>query len=176
MTLNVLVVGAGITGITTALCLETKGHHVIILERHPDIQNIGGPMSIRPAAVRALRQYGLGPVLDRNYEPDIGTWVHRRYTGDLISRNVQSKQASLYGEASVGFARPQLQESLMKEAVKKGIEVRFGSHVVGVDDDPQAPGVKLADGTILRADLVVGADGQYSSRSILVSTFCDVSL
>lgn len=171
MTLNVLVVGGGITGITTALCLDSKGHHVTILERHPDIQNIGGPMSIRPAAVRALRQYGLGSVLDRNYEPDIGVWVHRRYNGDLIERNVQKEQSGLYGEASVGFARPQLQESLMEEAIKRGIKVSFGSHVVGVDDDPQAPGVKLADGNILRADLVVGADGQYSTQSNFVSIF-----
>lgn len=166
MPLKVLIVGAGITGLTTALCLDSKGHRATILERHPDIQNIGGPMSIRPAAVRALRQYGLGPVLDHNYEPDIGVWAHRRYTGELIARSVQGEQAGLYGEASVGFARPQLQEALMREAVGRGIEVRFGCHVVGVDDDPRSPGVRLADGTTLRADgttlradLVVGADG-----------------
>lgn len=162
MPLKVLVVGAGITGLVSALSLQRNGHDVTVLERHPDIQNIGGPMSIRPAAVRVLKHYGLGHILSGHHEPVISTWMARRYAdGSVITKMNQSQaMEKSFGEESVGFARPMLQLALMEEVQKRGIEVKFGAKVVGVVDDAKNPGLRLQSGEILNADLIIGADGK----------------
>ena len=39
--LNVLIVGAGIGGLTHALCLSRAGHRVTVLEANPDAEFVG---------------------------------------------------------------------------------------------------------------------------------------
>lgn len=50
---------------------------------------------------------------------------------------------------------------LAEEATRLGAEVRFGCHVVSVDC--QSAQVGLADGTAIKGDVVIGADGMYIS-------------
>ncbi|KAH7084603.1 hypothetical protein BKA63DRAFT_401456 [Paraphoma chrysanthemicola] len=160
MPLTVIVVGAGITGLTAALALHSKGFHVTVLERNHGIPEIGGPISIRPAAMRCLRSLGLSKTLDENHEPAISTWHTKRYdTGEtLYEVDWTDPSSNVFGDESVGFARQALQKVLFEETVKRKIEVKFSTKIVGVVDD-EAPVVTLEGGEVVKADLVVGADG-----------------
>ena len=45
-------------------------------------------------------------------------------------------------------------------AIKAGVEVRFGVLIASIQDSVYQPTVRLIDGTVLSADLLIGADGQ----------------
>lgn len=57
--LKVLVVGAGITGLTTALALSLCGHKVTIYEQAQALSEIGAGLQIAPNASRILELLGL---------------------------------------------------------------------------------------------------------------------
>ena len=48
--LNVLIVGAGIGGLTHALCLSRAGHRVAILEANPSAEFLGAGVQISRSA------------------------------------------------------------------------------------------------------------------------------
>ncbi|KAI0166632.1 putative salicylate hydroxylase [Xylariaceae sp. FL1272] len=57
--LNVLVVGAGIAGLTIGLCMRRTGHNVRILEKRSEITPIGAGIQLAPNATRILRRLGV---------------------------------------------------------------------------------------------------------------------
>lgn len=56
------------------------------------------------------------------------------------------------------MARFRIQETFAEVAAKRGIEIRFNSKVISIDQSKSA--VILKDGTRMEADLIVGADGK----------------
>ena len=56
------------------------------------------------------------------------------------------------------MTREKYQQLLYTEAIKAGVEVRFGSRIGHIDE--AAPSVKLTTGESIRGDLIVGADGK----------------
>ena len=83
---NVVVVGAGIAGLTTALALTHKGHKVTVLEKYVETNAMGGPIQLAPNATRVLFEYDLKEVLEKNMILDTSGVSFRRYdTGKQIS-------------------------------------------------------------------------------------------
>ena len=84
--LNVLIVGAGIGGLTHALCLSLAGHRVTILEANPSAEFLGAGIQISPNATKVLQSIGLGPALARAATvPEHATFRHWR-TGAASTR------------------------------------------------------------------------------------------
>src|SRR5690606_40967779 len=65
--------------------------------------------------------------------------------------------------ANVGIGRRALQAVLAKRAREAGATVRNGVESVRLDDDGDGVVAQVSDGTTARYDLVVGADGVYST-------------
>ena len=64
--LNVIVVGAGIAGLTASLALRQIGHHVILLEQSCVISEVGAGIQMAPNNMRILQRLGILPkVLER---------------------------------------------------------------------------------------------------------------
>jgi len=64
-TMKVLVVGGGIGGLATALCLEAVGIHCEVFERSRRIHEFGVGINMLPHAVKDLAELGLLDALDR---------------------------------------------------------------------------------------------------------------
>ena len=60
----VTVIGAGIGGLTAALALARRGAQVTVLERAPELGEVGAGIQISANAVRVLDALGLGTALD----------------------------------------------------------------------------------------------------------------
>jgi salicylate hydroxylase len=60
MPLKVVVVGAGISGLATAIGFARHGHHVIVYERKESrTEDSGSGIQLQPNAMRILESWGL---------------------------------------------------------------------------------------------------------------------
>ncbi|KAJ0925498.1 putative 3-hydroxybenzoate 6-monooxygenase [Helianthus annuus] len=66
---EVVIIGAGISGLATALALHKKGIKSVVMERSETLRNDGSAIGIRPNGWRALNQLGVADILRRTSIP-----------------------------------------------------------------------------------------------------------
>lgn len=164
--LSVLIVGAGIAGLTAAISLGKRGYRTEIVEKEPDWPVTGIGLVQQANVIRAISQLGIvDDYLESGYGFD-NVEIYSR-EGDLLANVQQTRLVEGY-PAQIGITRPALQKLLGRNAFAAGAQVRFGVTVSELDDDGSGVDVTFSDGTQGRYDIVVGADGLYSKlRSIL---------
>ena len=146
-----IVVGAGIGGVTAAVALQRCGWQVTVLERAPELGEVGAGISVWPSAVAVLEELGVKGVEKASAvskpagmrKPD-GRWV--------------VAAADLGVEIPVMIHRAQLHDLITAE-FGPAVTVRTGYDVTTITQDDT--GVTINDD--LRADLVVAADGIRST-------------
>ena len=68
--MNILIAGAGIGGLTTALCLQQLGHKVKVLEQAPALDEIGAGIQISPNANKVFAKLGiLNKLIQKSFSP-----------------------------------------------------------------------------------------------------------
>ncbi|BCI81056.1 FAD-dependent monooxygenase [Mycobacterium sp. SMC-18] len=185
----VLIAGAGIGGLTTALTLHARGFDALVLERAHDLQPLGVGINLLPHAVRELTELGLGDALTAMaVAPSaIRFYTHR---GDLLFTEPRGLAAGdAYPQLSVHRGRLQMmlldavRERLGADAVRTGSGVTgFRQHADGVVVDTAAgevAGSALvgADGinSVVRAALHPGDDPLLSSGITMYRGACDIT-
>jgi salicylate hydroxylase len=160
--ISVIIVGCGIGGLATAHCLLQAGHRVMIVESASTIGEIGAGIQVPPNSSRLLRRWGLASLLQ---EMAVRTEavVFRRYnTGERIGYiKFGDKSERDYGGSNYTVHRADLHKMLF-DLIIPNATLRLGSTVVCCDPDSQTPSITLASGEVLKADLIVGADGVKS--------------
>ncbi|MCA9634889.1 MAG: FAD-dependent monooxygenase [Myxococcales bacterium] len=155
---RVLIVGAGIGGLTAAITLERLGVAVEIVERAPSFRALGAGITIQPNATAVLD--ALGVTLPADDVWPMGKVAMLDARGRPLAANDDVSEGSPFPSYSV--RRPDLHEAL--RAAASGVELRLGVEVVGVRPRPgEGVEVELASGARERWDLVIGADGVHST-------------
>jgi 2-polyprenyl-6-methoxyphenol hydroxylase-like FAD-dependent oxidoreductase len=89
---RILVIGAGIVGLSTAISLNLKGHHVTVLEKVAVPRTTGGVINAPPNSARVLKAYGLSDMIFPKIDVRMKDVRFRRYdtaeTLSLISSDV----------------------------------------------------------------------------------------
>ena len=85
--LNIIVVGSGLAGLSTALCLSSKGHDVTVLERSSQLQTGGADIQLASNAAKLLDKLGLMSSLKHVANPK--EYLHWRgwKSMNLLARN-----------------------------------------------------------------------------------------
>lgn len=164
---KVIVVGAGLGGLATAIALARKGHTVTVLEQASQLGEVGAGIQIPPNSSRLLLEWGLGPLLgDKTVEPE-GISFRRWQTGHVIGyTKLVPEFRKRFNAPYYVVHRAHFHDALYRRAIELGINVLINHKTVDYDDT--VPAVTLANGTVLTADLVVAADGVNSiARRIL---------
>src|SRR5919199_1231084 len=140
---DVIVVGAGPAGSTTAYRLARAGARAMMLDRarFPRDKPCGGGLTIR--AVREL---------PFSVEPVVEDTVHAFGFGLRYARRAELRSAK---PLVLMTQRRRLDAFLAEQAAEAGAEFRDGAKVT----DVAADGEVVLDGERLHADVVVGADG-----------------
>ena len=156
-TLKVIVVGAGPAGLCAAAALRQEGHAVTVLERQRSLQSRGNALVIQPAAVKALSYLkGAHEALEKvSVRSDkLCYWSYKSEKPFAVT-NLLDKRFET--------DRPSVQRELYKLATKNGVEVVFGSNIEHVEDTEDQAKLRTSEGQVLEADMIVAADGEYSS-------------
>ena len=174
---DVIIAGAGMAGASFALAAAQAGLKVVLVDPQPFPAQLAPSFDGRSTAIafstfRMLDALGLGPVLrpqacrmDRILVTDgrrpgaaskAASPAYLRFDADEIGdRN---------GGEPLGYMveNRHIRTALAGAVAAAGIEVRAPASVAGVAVGPARAQVTLADGSVLEAPLVVGAEGRFS--------------
>ncbi|MFF3676114.1 FAD-dependent oxidoreductase [Streptomyces sp. NPDC002120] len=157
---HVVVVGAGIGGLTAAIALHRRGWHVTVCERAPQPPTTGAGIGLAPNALRALDALGIDAAHAAGTAvPE--TMGLRRFKGRWLTRTRTADMAARYGTPPIAVPRPAFTAALAAALPPQAL--RYGTPVTAVDDAMGRPTIRTAAGPDLTADLVIAADGINSS-------------
>jgi 2-polyprenyl-6-methoxyphenol hydroxylase-like FAD-dependent oxidoreductase len=183
-TLDVVVVGAGIGGLGSALALARAGHRVTVVERDDtpmpadveaafDWDRRGAPQVRHPHVF-----LGLARTILRDRFPDV---LDALAAEGVVPDEVGSGPAALFDEATLEVLRSDDDLRMLpcrrttfewivrrQALLEPGLDLRVGVGVAGLlvsrpvapERPPVVTGVRLEDGTTLAADLVVATTGR----------------
>ncbi|MCK9507528.1 MAG: FAD-dependent monooxygenase [Pigmentiphaga sp.] len=159
---RILIAGAGIGGLTTALALKKMGfEHIEIVEQTAVLKEVGAGIQLGPNAVKVLQQLDLGPALDKMAVAPLAT-ISRDWRSGRHIRNFPLGQACAerYGAPYYHVHRADLHNALISAY---GIErVSLGERVSSHTQDENGVTLHLESGRTLSGDLLIGADGVHS--------------
>jgi 2-polyprenyl-6-methoxyphenol hydroxylase-like FAD-dependent oxidoreductase len=149
------VAGAGVAGLIAAIALAQRGWSVSVHERASDLRSYGAGISCWYNFTKVLKAVGVYERCAANCRP-----LYVRETRDEHNRVLYSiRGADHPSERALLLTRRDLLEALGDRARSAGAEILLSSRVVGADP---AGSLILEDGSIRKADLVIGADGVNS--------------
>lgn len=175
----VLIVGGGIVGLSASLFLSHQGIHTLLVERHSGTSIHPRARSVNARTMELYRGIGISDAVREagaSLAPSMGI-----YSGTTLKEVIESKPRSekvrkfpLAGlSESTGPERGQfvtqdmIEPVLLKAAKERGVDARFYTECVGVDQDEEKATATLRDrgnGSTysVTADYCIAADGANS--------------
>ena len=162
--MRIVIIGAGIGGLTAALALIKQGFDVEVLEQAKQLGEVGAGLQISPNGNRVLAWLGLEEAVARIASEPAGKKVRLWNTGqtwNLFDLGATSRER--YGFPYLTVHRADLHrvlvnrlQSLRPSAIKMGVRIdhieQHGDQVV----------IRSAGKDLAVADVVIGADGVHS--------------
>ena len=163
---RLLIVGAGIAGLTTALVAARSGFSSVICERATELSEVGAGLQLSPNAGRVLDGLGLGEAIARHAIEPRSIDVRDGATGGTVTALPTALFRERYGYPYRVIHRADLQRALLN-AVKAtpAVKLVLGATPGEVLDRPQERLVKLKGGRgeVISAVAIIGADGVWST-------------
>jgi 2-polyprenyl-6-methoxyphenol hydroxylase-like FAD-dependent oxidoreductase len=159
--LSIAIVGAGIGGLATAAALRNRGFTVNVYEQAQRFLRIGAGIQMSPNAMKVLRGLGLdrtlqsiafAPTTSLNREWDSGAVTNEFPLGESAEARYNAPFLTMHrGDLHAALASLVPAECL-----------HLGRQLVGLDQSSTGVDLSFADGTRVRADAVIAADGVHS--------------
>ena len=158
--MNIAIVGAGMGGLTAGIALKKFGHQVTIYEQAAEILPVGAAISLWSNGVKCLNYLGL----TEQIQTLGGEMESLAYIDGLNNQTMtQFDLTPLYkevGQRAYPVARADLQQLLMETF---GLEnIKLGMKMTEIEDQSEYVNIHFADGSQIKADLLIGADGTHS--------------
>ncbi|KAL5555762.1 hypothetical protein UlMin_037998 [Ulmus minor] len=160
---DVVIVGAGIGGLATALALKKVGIKALVLERSDGLRATGAALSLFPNAWLALDALGISHKLTSIYSLCNKGYVTNLNTGAIQPFSYSGATGDGGGPRTVH--RKALLKALAEELPTDSI--RFSCKITAIDTQEHEgsssiPVVHLEDGSVIKAKVLLGCDGVHS--------------
>jgi 2-polyprenyl-6-methoxyphenol hydroxylase-like FAD-dependent oxidoreductase len=158
----VIIVGAGVGGLSAAIGLLQSGIEVTVLEKQADPRAIetGGGFVLWHNGMRALQRLGLADqVRELGSVLSVADW--QVASGRQLAKWPVGEMGRELGAPAVGIRRKSLQ-SVLLQGLGDGV-LRLGVECTGFSVDREGVRVRLAGGEEDHADALIGADGLSST-------------
>lgn len=156
MKIDVLIIGAGLAGLSLAVGLERLGLTYAVVEKRQGADAPGAGILIHPSGIAALSSLGVELMESANFHT-----ISEIYLGS--PRNTAIVRQALGDDhyAVIGMRRSELHRVLCTK-LRKPI-FKFGCRIVRTVQGPVESVAELNDGTVFEANLIVDASGANSS-------------
>ena len=151
--------GGGVGGLTAAIALRRVGVEARVLERAPELREVGAGIGLWANAIHVFERLGLGAAIRGLGGESLGGAVLTRHGRRLTSQPAAILEAR-WGAPTIAVLRSDLQALLLAEL--PGETIALGAEVTGLEVTGGRVELSLIDGDVTSADLVVGADGLRS--------------
>jgi salicylate hydroxylase len=159
--MRILIVGAGIGGLTAALALRQAGFDAHVYEQARALREVGAGVAISPNAVKVLHGLGLTAALRTvgvvSDSMDSRDWQ----TGALLGRVPLAEAAvERWGAPFYHLHRADLHDAL--RAALGDQHITLGARCVAVEQPTSTVELRFANDGEATGDLLIGADGIHS--------------
>ncbi len=168
---TILVIGAGIGGLSTALALASKGFKVSVLERSESLHEIGAGITLWPNGVQVLEQLGLFNDLLRVSSPFHHSQVGS-YDGTVWMELPVQELEDRCGLPTVFLSREDLHGLLLERARSlPQVTIATEKDLLTIEQHPAGVRAEFLDDSVHVGSALIGADGVHSTtRSLLFGT------
>ncbi|WAL68559.1 rifampin monooxygenase [Amycolatopsis cynarae] len=154
---DVIIAGAGPTGLMLAGELRLHGVRALVLEREAEPTKVVRALGLHVRSIEVLDQRGL-------LERFLAHGKQYPLGGFFAGINKPSPDRLDTAHSYVlGIPQPIIDRLLAERALELGAEIRRGCELVGLTQDDDGVTAELADGTRLRSRYLVGCDGGRST-------------
>jgi len=147
---HIAIVGAGIGGLTAALCFRHFGYRVDVFEKSPELTEVGAGIQISPNALRVFEKLGLDQRLKEDGLQAQAIQLMKHAPSRAVARLYLAKSRAQGGYYL--FHRADLLTVLVDACADAGVPIHLGQSIDGPTSLQQH-----------NFDLIVGADGLHSN-------------
>ncbi|MFT3763021.1 MAG: FAD-dependent oxidoreductase [Pseudoxanthomonas sp.] len=158
---RVLVIGGSTAGMSCAIQLRKHGVAVDLVEIDTDWRSYGAGLTITGPTLRALRTIGVLEEVVAQGATWSGAKLHDQGGNLLGEMPIPPLDDGL--PATGGILRPVLHKILAERTLAAGVDVQLGKTFTTLAEAGDHVRVAFNDGSAADYDLVVGADGIFSS-------------
>jgi FAD-dependent urate hydroxylase len=158
--LNIVIIGAGIGGLTAGIALTQAGYRVEIYDRVKELRPVGAGISLWSNGVKVLNRLGLSAEIAA-IGGQMNRMEYRTQSGELLNDIPLTPLIQDVGQRPYPVARRDLQQMLLNAFPG---EVNLDHNCIGVEEDETGVTAFFENSHPIRGDVVVAADG---IRSIL---------
>ncbi|KAE8150824.1 FAD binding domain protein [Aspergillus avenaceus] len=159
--LRIVIVGAGLSGLATAISCAMAGHTVVVIEQAKELAEVGAGLQITPNASRLFQHWQLPSSLYASAAEPTALTVHK-YTGQTLahSPSFHTTIRAKYTSPFIDLHRVDLQQALYARAKALGVTFHLDERVDSLDFATTT--VRTVSGRAVPGDLIVAADGLWS--------------
>lgn len=159
--MKIVIIGAGLGGVASALALSRSGHQVELYEQADELRKGGYGVILWPNGTGILNDLGLD-------HRDLGHRLDRvditSETGQPLVRVDLDRIARTFGSPNKVIRRSELVE-VLAAALPPGV-LRFGARATAIEEPAEGKdgpvAITFEDGGRVEADVLIGADGHRS--------------
>lgn len=158
--LKVIIIGAGIGGLTAALTMRRAGYELEIYEKTNELRPAGAGISVWSNGVKILNSLGLGDEI-ANIGGIMDVMEYRSHTDELLNRINLDPVVQTVGQRPYPVSRTDLQQLLLKAL--GSIPIKLNAKCVGIEQDEYRVTAYFEDGYQTSGDVLIAADGIHST-------------
>ena len=162
---KVIICGAGIGGLCSALALNRLGWQVQLLEQAEQLEDVGAGIQLSPNACDVLRSLGLlDALLAKAFQPEALEMRLGRSGRQVFSIELQQQAKQRWSAPYLHVHRADLSQVLHDALQAEQPEaLLLGRAAHSYSQSADSVQVQLTDGNEYSGDLLIGADGIHSS-------------
>lgn len=161
--LNIAIIGAGVSGLCSALFLRGLGHEVTVFEKDKSIKNEGAGIQITSNGLHVLEKLDLGEmVVQAGLKPNNLCLYDEDDFRRIGSLEILNRLKHRYGRSFIALHRSLLIKVLFQKVKAKKIKVKFGSRALPLFAHDEKDVSISYKGEEIKKDLIVVADGVSS--------------